>query len=344
MPYSENLNWLDYNNYFIQDYQTVVDGGNTFTGGFWADVTPARVVTKADLWNFQMYLVTGSTAAPTAQPAVVNPTKPNLAGPIYAYDSCRPGTAMLTFDDGPIVTAAATARVLDALLAAGVKATFFLAPGDYNAELLDSKVALVQRMHAEGHFIGCHSWDHPDFTNPLLTNAEMKSVQMDPCQKWVQSVLPGYVVTHWRPPFGDLTYSQAEYVSSTLGYIQTYWNVDYLDYDLGTDFTAHKTGAINYFTEYKNAYGSYPASAVFLMHDMYEYDSIDASTGQHIVSWILDYFGPSGMGYTFIKGDECWNTCPEYVNGGFCSDPLYVHYNWCSYFPAFQGNAGCGKI
>jgi len=307
------------------------------------DVQPARLVTAADFWNFQMYQVFGSTLPPTAQPATVNPIKPNLPGPIYAYDSCRAGTAMMTFDDGPEVDGSTTSRLLDALAAAGVKASFFMAPGDYTPELLTSKAILVQRMHAEGHLVGCHSWNHPDFTSPVLSNATIKTQQLDPCQSWMQSVLPGYVVTHWRPPYGDLTESQAQYISAQ-GYVQAYWNIDFMDYNLGTNFTAHKTGALNYFATYKRVFGAYPASAIFLMHDLYEYDSIDPVTGQHFVQWLVDYFGPSGMGYTFIKGDECYNTCGTYQFGGFCSDPLYVHYNWCSKFSEYKGNSGCDKI
>jgi len=344
MPYSENSNWIDYNNYFIQDYQVVVNGGNTFSGSFWADITPARVITVADFWSFQVYTVIGSTPAPTAQPATTDPIKPNLAGPIYAYDSCRPGTAMLTFDDGPGVTASATSKVLDALAKSGAKATFFLAPGDYDSNLVNSKANLVRRMYAEGHFIGCHSWNHPDFTSPVLSISEMQTQQMDPCQSWVQSILPGYVVTHWRPPYGKLTNAQAEYVSSSQGYIQAYWNVYFQDINTPGEYSHHKTVAINYFTRYKNTFGQYPESPVFLLHDEAEYNAVDPVTGQHFIEWLVNYFGPSGMGYNFIKGDECYNTCPQYEHGGFCSDQHYVHANWCKYFPAYQRNSNCGKL
>lgn len=61
---------------------------------------------------------------------------------------------VLTFDDGPL--APATARVLDALAAECVRATFFVVGG--NARRAPR---LLQRAYDEGHSIGTHSETHP---------------------------------------------------------------------------------------------------------------------------------------------------------------------------------------
>ena len=61
---------------------------------------------------------------------------------------------VLTFDDGP--SAKTTPRILDALAAECVKATFFLV--GRNAEALPS---LVKREVAEGHTVGHHTYSHP---------------------------------------------------------------------------------------------------------------------------------------------------------------------------------------
>ena len=61
---------------------------------------------------------------------------------------------VLTFDDGPV--AGPTSRVLDALKAECVKATFFLIGRNAAAA-----PALVRREIAEGHTVGHHSWSHP---------------------------------------------------------------------------------------------------------------------------------------------------------------------------------------
>ena len=61
---------------------------------------------------------------------------------------------VLTFDDGPFPPT--TTKVLAALAAECVKATFFLI-GKHAAV----NAPLVKRMAAEGHTIGNHSWSHP---------------------------------------------------------------------------------------------------------------------------------------------------------------------------------------
>lgn len=61
----------------------------------------------------------------------------------------------LTFDNGP--EPAATPRVLDELGRADIKATFFV----LGSKLADpERRAIAKRAHAEGHWIGNHTWSH----------------------------------------------------------------------------------------------------------------------------------------------------------------------------------------
>jgi peptidoglycan/xylan/chitin deacetylase (PgdA/CDA1 family) len=76
--------------------------------------------------------------------------------PSVKYDE-RTLQVTLTFDNGP--EPAVTDRVLDILEATGVKATFFV----LGAKLADAKRrALAKRAHAEGHWIGNHTWSHAE--------------------------------------------------------------------------------------------------------------------------------------------------------------------------------------
>src|SRR5437764_5282858 len=59
----------------------------------------------------------------------------------------------LSFDNGP--TPDVTPFVLDVLARRGVKATFFVI-----GEKLAQHRALAERAHAEGHWIGNHTWSH----------------------------------------------------------------------------------------------------------------------------------------------------------------------------------------
>src|SRR5271167_3817851 len=64
---------------------------------------------------------------------------------------------VLTFDDGP--SALYTPRVLDALAAQCVKATFFIV-----GSMANLAPGLVKRIHAEGHTIGTHTQHHAAMT------------------------------------------------------------------------------------------------------------------------------------------------------------------------------------
>lgn len=64
---------------------------------------------------------------------------------------------ILTFDDGPLPET--TGKVLDALKAECVKATFFLI-GQHAA----ANPQLVKRQIREGHTVGHHTWSHPSIT------------------------------------------------------------------------------------------------------------------------------------------------------------------------------------
>ena len=61
----------------------------------------------------------------------------------------------LTFDNGP--DPVATPRVLDLLGDAGISATFFVLGSKLGEK---ARRALAKRAHAEGHWIGNHTWSH----------------------------------------------------------------------------------------------------------------------------------------------------------------------------------------
>ncbi|CAA9405708.1 MAG: hypothetical protein AVDCRST_MAG64-1966 [uncultured Phycisphaerae bacterium] len=74
-------------------------------------------------------------------------------GPVTSRGRSDRDAVALTFDDGPLP--GSTDRVLDALGEAGVRAAFFVI-GRCARQWPD----LVARMHAEGHVVGNHSFDH----------------------------------------------------------------------------------------------------------------------------------------------------------------------------------------
>ncbi|RKR29851.1 peptidoglycan/xylan/chitin deacetylase (PgdA/CDA1 family) [Arthrobacter oryzae] len=144
-----------------------------------------------------MALLTGGPTVAAAQAA----TKPLIG---------------LTFDDGP--SPQRTAFVLDVLKQKGVKATFFL-EGSHAQQYPD----LVRRIKAEGHVIGNHSWNHPDF--PDISQASQK-LQIDRTNAAIKAIT-GEAPKLMRFPYGDSTPYATNYLKTIgmSGGVIWHWDV-----------------------------------------------------------------------------------------------------------------------
>src|SRR5262245_5340959 len=92
----------------------------------------------------------------TSRTIVVDPTEHPRIGTMQ-YRETLPladHEVVLTFDDGPMK--GRTDRVLDALAAECVKATFFVI-----GHMAKGAPDLLQRVHREGHSVGTHTQNHP---------------------------------------------------------------------------------------------------------------------------------------------------------------------------------------
>ena len=78
----------------------------------------------------------------------------------------------LTFDDGPRL--GTTDRLLDGLLERGASATFFLV-----GEQAAAAPELLERMKAEGHQIGNHTWSHVRLEGKKETEMQAEIENMD---------------------------------------------------------------------------------------------------------------------------------------------------------------------
>lgn len=121
--------------------------------------------------------------------------------------------AAITFDDGP--TPEYTPRVLDALAAAGVRATFIVM--GYNAARHPD---LLREIVAQGHEIGNHSWSHLDHTTIDAATIRQEIQRCtDEVEQLIQRPLVGF-----RPPRGALT-GYGLLVAAELGYDVFMWSV-----------------------------------------------------------------------------------------------------------------------
>jgi peptidoglycan/xylan/chitin deacetylase (PgdA/CDA1 family) len=91
---------------------------------------------------------------PESQGCRIPPKKGDEPAGLYPSSARRSGEVALTFDDGPHPTG--TPKVLDLLANYRMKATFFLV----GRAIRRDTYQLVQRMVAEGHSLGSHSYNH----------------------------------------------------------------------------------------------------------------------------------------------------------------------------------------
>ena len=127
-------------------------------------------------------------------------------------------TVCLTFDDGP--DPVHTPRLLDALAAASVQATFFVI-----GERAQRHPAIVRRIVAEGHALGHHSFFHrePAHTSTAALIEEVRK------SRALLREITGSESTLFRPPHGKVTAGKLVALLRE-GQSVVLWNVDPKDF------------------------------------------------------------------------------------------------------------------
>ncbi len=127
----------------------------------------------------------------------------------------------LTFDDGP--HASNTSYLLDIAKEKAVRLTFFVI-----GQRVERNWKLVQRQASEGHEVGNHSWSHRDLTklDDSSSHAEIQKTEDIIIQ--YTGVRPHL----FRPPYGQITGPQQEWLSRDLGYKTIFWTIDSLDWQV----------------------------------------------------------------------------------------------------------------
>jgi peptidoglycan/xylan/chitin deacetylase (PgdA/CDA1 family) len=133
---------------------------------------------------------------------------------VRSIRTVKPLVAM-TFDDGP--HSKLTPLLLDMLAVRGLRATFYVI-----GNRVDQHPALVQRMLAEGHEVGNHSWSHP-FLSSLDSDGVI--AQLDATTRAVFRAT-GKVPVTMRPPYGALHARQRLMVHERRNLPTVLWSVD----------------------------------------------------------------------------------------------------------------------
>lgn len=137
---------------------------------------------------------------------------------VSAIRTTQPVVAM-TFDDGPHPRL--TPVLLDMLKARGLRATFYVI-----GNRVEAHPRLVQRMLAEGHEVGNHSYSHPFLTK---LGGEDVIRQLDATTRAVYRAT-GKVPVTMRPPYGALSSKQRLMVHQRRNLPTVLWSVDPQDW------------------------------------------------------------------------------------------------------------------
>ena len=166
------------------------------------------------------------------------------------------GAVAITFDDGP---GPHTARLLDALKEYDAKATFFV----LGSQLVDSSKrdnstnrALIQRMVDEGHEVGNHSYNHPEFKK--LSNEQVLS-QLRRTSDAI-SAITGEKPTLFRPPGGSFT-RRITNLAEQEGLALVLWSLDSNDW-------RQNNRNVNYVYNY--IINNVTAGSTLLLHDIHK--------------------------------------------------------------------------
>ena len=168
-------------------------------------------------------------------------------GPSISRQQMRENLCAITFDDGPSRN---TSRLLDMLSGYGIHATFFLL--GKNAAL---RPALVQRIVAEGHEVGNHSWSHPKLR---ALNKEQQLEELTRTDTLLRELgaRPRYI----RPPYGAYNEDTLA-LADEMGLAIMLWSQDSHDW---------KRLPVNYAllpNTLGHVYGPGELRGIFLFHD-----------------------------------------------------------------------------
>ncbi|KAK9713041.1 hypothetical protein K7432_006743 [Basidiobolus ranarum] len=194
-------------------------------------------------------------------------------------DSCVvPGTAAITFDDGPV---SITKDLLATLAEKEVKVTFFV----IGEQIADNAETLKSAFDA-GHHIASHTWNHPDLKT--LSDEDV-ALQMKNTSDAIFNVL-GKRPQYMRPPYGSVS-DQTLQVLGSLGYKVIYWNLDTLDWE-----TKDGEKTLEAYQQYLSTASVESSSILSLQHDIQ-----DSTIG--VAGNIIDLVKEAG--YKIVTVPEC---------------------------------------
>ena len=210
------------------------------------------------------------------------PTGNSTAEELQQYNAYYVGNTeekklYLTFDCG--YENGNTEAILDALKKHDAPATFFVV-GHY----LESAPDLVNRMVAEGHTVGNHTYHHPDMSK--ISDAASFQKEMDDVRNLYKEVTGEEMRMYYRPPQGKYSIANLQ-MAKDLGYSTFFWSLAYVDWNVDSQ-PSHEEA-------FKKLTGRVHPGAVVLLHNT-------SKTNGEILDELLTKW--EDMGYRFGRLEE----------------------------------------
>ncbi len=173
------------------------------------------------------------SAGPAETPAPATPKPSNPYGDTtVSSDYYGKKLIAFTFDDGPRTVY--TAHLLDELKKRNVPVTFFVNGKNFSPPITDpANVAVLQRMIAEGHEIGNHTYEH---TSLKSLSAEKVQEALFSLNEKVEELI-GYKMHLFRPPGGAYNTNTLEAATNMTAVM---WSVDSEDWKYVSDANIKK--------------------------------------------------------------------------------------------------------
>lgn len=191
--------------------------------------------------------------------------------PGLTWEISKKNTLFLTFDDGPVP--GVTDTILDILQQYNAKATFFCV-----GENAEKNPVLLQRIIAEGHAIGNHTYHH---LSGWRTDIKKYEEDVQQCDDIVHSNL-------FRPPYGHIGWQQLQYLKKKYAIIM--WDVLSGDFDASVSASECAERVIRHAKE----------GSVIVFHDS------EKAKGKVITALpkVLKYFSQKGFTFESIRRAE----------------------------------------
>jgi peptidoglycan/xylan/chitin deacetylase (PgdA/CDA1 family) len=136
----------------------------------------------------------------------------------------------MTFDDGP--HAVNSPRLIDIAAERQIRLTFFI-----QGKCAEANPDLVRRAANDGHEIANHTWSHPNLSKLSIDEVRTELLRTDQIIDKISGTRPRAM----RPPYGELTPSQQEWIEAEFGYKIILWSVDPRDWqDPGAEAVASR--------------------------------------------------------------------------------------------------------